>query len=121
MSEDYKGMAPEAAGHESGHPGANEKKTMKAMQSREVEVVASRPRAEILCNPEHQIADASPTPAVPLHSPSLTSSPSGDVASSEVSFISCWSLYQRSCVGIKFYSCLWWPTFHFSQFLTHIM
>lgn len=74
-------MTPEA-GLESDHPGANEeKKTMKAIKSRQVAAPASRPKAEILCTLEHQIADdSSPTAAVPLHLPSRASSPSGDVS-----------------------------------------
>jgi hypothetical protein len=79
MSEHYKRTMP-GAGHESRNSGANEKKTMKAMKSREVAAAASRPKAEIICTSEHQIADMSPTAAVPLHSPSRAASPSGDVS-----------------------------------------
>ena len=67
-----------------GDPGdssdAAEKKTIKPLVP-----PAAAARTGILCTPEHRITDSSPTAAVPLHSPSFTSSPSADVASSEVS------------------------------------
>ena len=46
---------------------------------------------ELVCNAEHDITDASSpgTEPRPMHSPSLTSSHSGDAASSEVRFILC--------------------------------
>ena len=59
---------------------AGEKKAMKPLIPH-----AAAARREILCTPEHQITDTSPTAAGHLHSPSFTSSPSADVASSEVS------------------------------------
>ena len=94
MSEHYKGVMP-GAGHESGNPGANEKKTMTPIKP-----------AEIICTPEHQIADLLPTLAVPLHSPSRPSSPSGDVSV----MLPCVCL--KVHVGIKLYSCDGSPFFH---------
>jgi hypothetical protein len=47
---------------------------------------AAQATSEVLCTPEHQITEDSPSRrAGPLHSPSFTSSPSAAVASSEVS------------------------------------
>ena len=91
-----------------GGDSAPRKKTMKTLK-RDGSVAAAAPaprhKTEIVCSTEH-IPDSSTRETVPVHSPSLTSSPSGDIASSEVSLIFlkiifCIEILFGSWVGIK--------------------
>jgi hypothetical protein len=70
--------------HTSMDTDTKDKKPMKPLIAAPVDGGSASDR-ERVCTPEDRIVGSSPVAAGPLHSPSFTSSPSADVASSEVS------------------------------------
>jgi len=68
--------------HRSMDTDTKDKKPMKPLIPAPVDGGSASDR-ERLCSPGHRIGGSSPVAAAPIHSPSFTSSPSADVASSE--------------------------------------